>query len=67
MIQIKEFVDTDSVLAEKLANEFLALLDKDQFIDVRYDSYVKKHGNTMEAQRSAILVIYRVKDIPKRY
>jgi hypothetical protein len=65
MIQIKEFIDSDISLAEKSANEFLAQLREDQFINIRYSSFVKKHANTMEAQRSAILVIYKVDDRPQ--
>ena len=59
MIQIKEFIDSDTSLAERLANEFLSSLQEDQVIDIRYGSFVKKHASNHEYQRSAILVIYK--------
>lgn len=62
MIQIKEFIDTDASTAEKAVNEFLAELREDQFVNIRYESFVKKFANNAELQRSAILVIYRTDD-----
>jgi len=62
MIQIKEFIDTDASTAEKAVNEFLAGLRDDQFVNIRYGSFVKKFANNAELQRSAILVIYRTDD-----
>lgn len=62
MIQVKEFIDTDVTTAEKAVNDFLSKLREDQFIDVRYGSYMKKFANKAELQRSAILVIYKTAD-----
>ncbi|WP_276353429.1 sporulation protein Cse60 [Cohnella caldifontis] len=59
MIQVKEFVDSDTVPAERSANEFLATLRDDQVIDIRYGTFVKKHLSRSEQQRSCILIIYR--------
>lgn len=59
MIQVKEFVDTDTRLAEKSANEFLATLDDKQIVDIRYGSIVKQDLNKQGYQRSSILIIYK--------
>ncbi|MBP1990553.1 sporulation protein Cse60 [Paenibacillus eucommiae] len=59
MIQIKEFIDSDISYAEKKANEFLASITEEQFIDVCYGTMVKMNPNQMASQRSTILVIYR--------
>lgn len=59
MIQVKEFVDTDTRLAEKSANEFLATLDDKQLVDIRYGSIVKQDLNKQGYQRSSILIIYK--------
>ncbi|WP_028563285.1 sporulation protein Cse60 [Paenibacillus pinihumi] len=59
MIQVKEFVDTDSRLAEKSANEFLATLDEQQVVEVCYGSMIKQNPNQLSSQRSSILVVYR--------
>jgi len=61
MIQVKEFIDTDTVFAEKRANEFLATLDDEQVINVCYGSILKPTLSGMANQRSTILVIYKVK------
>ncbi len=66
MIQIKEFIDSDITLAEKSANEFLSKLREDQFIDIRYGTFVKKLAVNSEAQRSAIVIVYRVDDVLKK-
>lgn len=59
MIQIKEFIDSDIYYAEKKANEFLATLREDQYVDIRYGTLVKTNPQRTEYQRSTILVIYR--------
>ena len=64
MIRVKEFVDSDSSLAEKRANEFLAELEDEQVINICYSSISKPSLNNISEQRSAILVVYRVD--PKR-
>ena len=61
MIQVKEFIDSDSSYAEKRANEFLATLREDQFISVEYGTMVKSKPDKTEHQRSTILVVYRIK------
>ncbi|MFD0712496.1 sporulation protein Cse60 [Paenibacillus sp. GCM10027626] len=61
MIQVKEFVDTDNSYAENKANQFLATLDENQFIDIRYGSVLKPSHTGTAQQRSSILVIYRTK------
>ncbi len=59
MIRVKEFVDSDSSLAEKRANEFLAELKDEQVINICYSSISKPSLNNVSEQRSAILVVYR--------
>jgi len=59
MIQVKEFLDTDSTHAENKANEFLAGLDEDQIVSVLYGSYTKSNLAGPASQRSSILVVYR--------
>jgi len=59
MIQVKEFVDTDNSYAENKANQFLATLNEDQIVDIRYGSIVKATHNGPAQQRSSILIIYR--------
>ncbi|QMV42791.1 sporulation protein Cse60 [Cohnella cholangitidis] len=61
MIQVKEFLDTDSSLAEKRVNEFLAGLDDDQLINICYGSINKITATKLSEQRSAILVVYKKK------
>ncbi|BBI31378.1 hypothetical protein [Cohnella abietis] len=61
MVQVKEFVDTDSSLAEKRANEFLATLQDDQVINICYGSIGKQIVANKTDQRSAILVVYKTK------
>jgi len=61
MIQVKEFVDTDISLAEKRANEFLASLKDDQFINICYGSVSKATLGNKSDQRSAILIVYKTK------
>lgn len=63
MIRVKEFLDTDSSLAEKRANEFLAGLEDEQVINICYSSISKANLNNVSEQRSAILVVY--KEYPK--
>lgn len=58
MIQIKEFLDTNNISAEKRANEFLATLEEDQVVDIKY-STGHKSLRDMTEQRSYILVVYR--------
>jgi len=62
MIQVKEFVDTDSSLAEKKANAFLADLQDDQVINICYGSVIKSTASGTNSQRSTILITYRVND-----
>jgi len=59
MIQVKEFVDTDTSFAENKANEFLAGLSEEQVINVCYGSVVKGTPMKTEHQRSTILIVYR--------
>jgi hypothetical protein len=59
IIQVKEFIDTDSVFAEKRANEFLADLRDDQVINICYGSMMKNASFGNVYQRSTILVIYK--------
>jgi len=59
IIQIREFLDTDSSLAEKRANDFLAELSEDQVVDVKYCSISKPNLSKISEQRTAILVVYR--------
>ncbi|MBW7476792.1 sporulation protein Cse60 [Paenibacillus oenotherae] len=59
MIQIKEFIDSDIYYAEKKANEFLATISEEQFVDIRYGTMVKTNPQRTEYQRSTILVIYK--------
>ncbi|GAA3402255.1 sporulation protein Cse60 [Paenibacillus hodogayensis] len=59
MIQVKEFVDTDSSYAEKKANEFLATLNDDQVINICYGSIMKANASGAANQRSTILVVYK--------
>ncbi|MDD9268453.1 hypothetical protein ACFPES_15535 [Paenibacillus sp. GCM10023248] len=59
MIQVKEFLDTDSSHAEIRANQFLAGLTDEQVINVCYGSTMKSVFNGAEVQRSAILVVYK--------
>ena len=60
MIQVKEFVDSDTRLAEKSANEFLAGLSEDQVINICYSSMLKSNFNQPDSQRGSILIVYRV-------
>ncbi|NHN33378.1 sporulation protein Cse60 [Paenibacillus agricola] len=60
MIQVKEFIDTDSSYAEKNANEFLAGLSDEQVINVCYSSVVKSTSSGAEQQRSTILIVYKL-------
>jgi len=59
LIQVKEFIDTDSSYAERKANEFLATIREDQFISISYGSMVKSKPDKSEYQRSTILIVYR--------
>ncbi|RXZ84806.1 sporulation protein Cse60 [Paenibacillaceae bacterium] len=59
MIQVKEFIDTDSRLAEKRANAFLANLDESQVVQVCYGSMIKQDPNKLAQQKSAILIVYK--------
>lgn len=59
MIQVKEFVDSDSSLAERKANEFLATITEEQFISISYGTLLKTKPDKGEYQRSTILVVYR--------
>lgn len=59
MIQVKEFLDTESSHAVKKVNEFLATLREDQVINVCYGSYTKIGAHGARHQRTAILVVYR--------
>jgi len=61
MIQVREFIDTDTVFAEKRANEFLATLDDEQVINVCYGSIMKHNVSGLSHQRSSILVVYKLK------
>lgn len=59
MIQVREFIDTDTTYAEKQANAFLAELKDSQVISVSYGSVMKTNTSRVENQRSAILVVYK--------
>ncbi|WP_127532835.1 hypothetical protein [Paenibacillus kobensis] len=59
MIQVKEFIDTDSLYAAKSANEFLSELREDQVVNVCYSSIMKPTLSGSSTQRSTILVIFR--------
>ncbi len=59
MIQVKEFVDTDTSFAEKNANVFLASLQEEQVINICYGSIRKSTPSGTDTQRSAILITYR--------
>lgn len=59
MIQVKEFVDSEHSLAVDEANAFLAGLNEESIVEIRYSSNIKKSPNGTENQRSAILVVYR--------
>lgn len=59
MIQVKEFLDTDSSQAVTRANEFLAGLKDEQVVNVCYGSMMKSALNGVGVQRSAILVVYK--------
>ncbi|MCZ8514001.1 hypothetical protein O9H85_16540 [Paenibacillus filicis] len=59
MIQVKEFVDTNSSLAVKQANDFLAQLAEDQVVNVSYGSITRSSASGNEYQRSTILITYR--------
>ncbi|MGM1049554.1 Protein of unknown function [Paenibacillus uliginis N3/975] len=61
MIQVKEFLDRGSVTAEKKANEFLATLQDEQVIDIKYFAGYRSNRDTSE-QLSSILVVYRTND-----
>jgi Sporulation protein Cse60 len=56
VIQVKEFNDSLKVLAEQRANEFLATLQEDQLIDIKYAI-----DGQSEYSFSRILVIYRTR------
>lgn len=62
MIQVKEFVDTDSSYAVNKANEFLAELSDDQVINVCYGSVMKSIPTVTGTahQRSTILIVYKI-------
>jgi hypothetical protein len=60
VIRVKEFLDSDSSLAEKRVNEFLAELEDEQVINICYSSISKPNLNNVSEQRSAILVVYKV-------
>lgn len=60
MIQVREFLDTDTVFAEKRANEFLAELEDDQVINICYGSMIKTATSGATYQRSTILVVYKL-------
>ncbi|NIK78230.1 hypothetical protein FHS15_003368 [Paenibacillus castaneae] len=59
MIQVKEFIDTDTVFAEKRANEFLAELKDEQVVSICYGSMIKTATSGNAYQRSTILVVYK--------
>ncbi|NOU72690.1 hypothetical protein GC098_14885 [Paenibacillus sp. LMG 31458] len=59
MIQVKEFLDTDTSYAETRANQFLAGLKDEQVVNVCYGSIMKSSVNGSGFQRSAILVVYK--------
>lgn len=63
MIQVKEFLDTDTSYAESRANEFLAGLKDEQVISVRYGSTMKSAIKGAVYQRSAILVVYKTEEV----
>jgi hypothetical protein len=54
VIQVKEFQDSRNVLAETRANEFLANLEEEQLIDIKY--VMDGQG---EYASSRILIVYR--------
>ncbi|MDQ1909686.1 hypothetical protein RAC89_04085 [Paenibacillus sp. GD4] len=60
MIQVKEFIDTDSSYAEARANLFLAELKEEQVVNVCYGTIVKPAIGGAGIQRSCILVVYKV-------
>lgn len=60
MIQVREFIDTDTVFAEKRANEFLAELEEDQVVNICYGSMIKTTTSGATYQRSTILVVYKL-------
>lgn len=62
MIQVKEFLDTDSSYAESRANQFLAELTDDQLINVCYGSILKAGKHDTGLQRSSILIVYKTKE-----
>ncbi|MZQ80883.1 sporulation protein Cse60 [Paenibacillus sp. 5J-6] len=62
VIQVKEFLDTDSSYAESRANQFLTELSDDQVINVCYGSILKTGKHDTGLQRSSILVVYRTKE-----
>lgn len=59
MIQVKEFLDTESSHAVKKANEFLAGLRDEQVVNVCYGSYSKSGPHGLANQRTSILVVYK--------
>ncbi|MCS7462695.1 sporulation protein Cse60 [Paenibacillus doosanensis] len=59
MIQVKEFIDSDSSYAERKANDFLATLKEEQFVSISYGTLIKSKPDKSEYQRSTILVVYR--------
>lgn len=59
MIQVKEFLDTDSSYAESRANQFLAALTEDQVINVCYGSILKAGKHDTGLQRRSILIVYK--------
>ncbi|MFW5438174.1 sporulation protein Cse60 [Paenibacillus apiarius] len=61
MIQVKEFLDLGTASAEKKANEFLATLEDEQVIEIKYSAGYRSNRDISE-QRSCILVIYRTND-----
>ena len=61
MIQVKEFLDTDSTYAEKKVNEFLAELAEEQVVNILYGSHTKTTAKGIVSQRSSILVVYKKK------
>lgn len=59
MIQVKEFLDTESSHAVKKVNEFLAGLREEQVVNICYGSYTKTGPTGTANQRTSILVVYK--------
>lgn len=58
MIQVKEFLDSNHISAEKRANEFLATLQEEQVVDIKYCTGSQPYHDST-GQRSYILVVYK--------